>query len=133
MKPVFLDTVGILALLDEDDQWHSAAAQAYTLIQASRRRIVTTLFVLLECGNAAARRPYRKDVDDLRQSLADNDGLLDISSEDLLTAWAEYRRGNANEAGIVDQVSFAVMRRIGLTDVFSNDRHFAAAGFHLLF
>ena len=48
-------------------------------------------------------------------------------------AWADYARGLAGGAGIVDRVSFAVMRRLGLTEVFTNDRHFAAAGFTPLF
>ena len=36
-------------------------------------------------------------------------------------------------AGIVDQVSFVVMRRLGLTRAFTNDWHFRAAGFETLF
>jgi predicted nucleic acid-binding protein len=41
--------------------------------------------------------------------------------------------GSAGEAGIVDHLSFAIMRRLGITDAFTNDRHFAAAGFNILF
>lgn len=48
-------------------------------------------------------------------------------------AWQAYERGENAQAGIVDQVSFLVMRRLGLSDVFSNDQHFAAAGFNTLF
>lgn len=33
----------------------------------------------------------------------------------------------------VDNVSFVVMRRLGITDAFTNDRHFKAAGFNTLF
>jgi hypothetical protein len=29
MTPVFLDTVGLLAIWDIDDQWHNAAEGAY--------------------------------------------------------------------------------------------------------
>lgn len=36
-------------------------------------------------------------------------------------------------AGIVDQVSFAVMRRTATTDCFANVRHFQVAGLKLLF
>ena len=35
--------------------------------------------------------------------------------------------------GIVDHVSFVVMRRLGLTQAFTNDAHFRAAGFEVLF
>jgi len=35
--------------------------------------------------------------------------------------------------GIVDCISFAVMRRLGLTEAFTNDQHFTAAGFTTLF
>ena len=29
MNPVFLDTVGLLALWDEDDSWHDAAKKSF--------------------------------------------------------------------------------------------------------
>ena len=48
-------------------------------------------------------------------------------------AWLDYRDGHAGEAGIVDHLSFIVMRREGITDAFTNDRHFKVAGFHTLF
>ena len=48
-------------------------------------------------------------------------------------AWEAYDRGEANAAGIVDHISFVIMRRLGITDAFTNDRHFRAAGFVPLF
>ena len=35
--------------------------------------------------------------------------------------------------GFVDLISFHVMRRLGLAEAFTNDRHFQAAGFVTLF
>ena len=57
MKQVFLDTVGMIAVWDDTDQWYAAAHAAYGQLLAQGRRLVTTSFVLCECGNAAARRP----------------------------------------------------------------------------
>jgi len=48
-------------------------------------------------------------------------------------AWAAYERGDAAQAGIVDHISFVVMRRLGIMEAFTNDRHFQAAGFTTLF
>ena len=68
MNVVFLDTVGLVALWYAADRWHAVADAAYALVVADRRRFVTTRFVLLECGNTAARRPYRHRVSALREN-----------------------------------------------------------------
>ena len=90
MTAVFLDTVGLLALWDLSDQWHAAAEAAFKELSQRRATLVTTAYILLECGNAAA-------------------------------------------AGIVDHLSFVVMRRHGIQEAFTNDQHFRAAGFTTLF
>jgi uncharacterized protein len=92
-------------------------------------RLVTTNLVLLECGNAAARRPYRQRVNALRRALAAEGLVFDPTAEEMERAWAAYDRGEAGQAGIVDHVSILVMRRLGVTEAFTNDRHFQAAGF----
>jgi predicted nucleic acid-binding protein len=133
MSAVFLDTVGLLALWDADDQWHEAATRAFDAIRRDRAQIVTTTLVFFECGNAAARRPYRGEVDHFRQRLATRGELVVPTESECEQAWSAYARGEADRAGIVDHVSFVVMRRLGLTDGFTNDRHFRAAGFRTLF
>ena len=114
-------------------QWHADAATAFASLAGAKTRFITTTFVLLECGNAAARRPYRLRVNALRQTLAARGEVLAPTDDDLRAAWSAYDRGEANNAGIVDHVSFVVLRRLGLTQVFTNDRHFPAAGFEVLF
>ncbi|HEV2296804.1 MAG TPA: hypothetical protein VGR35_23380 [Tepidisphaeraceae bacterium] len=133
MSVVFLDTVGMLAQWDQSDQWHGAAARAYEEFVARGDRTVSTTFVFLECGNAAGRRPYRPLVAQTREELEASGRLLVPSQQDWDQAWSAYRQGLPGDAGIVDHVSFIVMRRMGITDVFSNDRHFKAAGFNTLF
>ena len=133
MTTVFLDTVGLLALWDTSDQWHSAAEPAFTRLVQARTRFTTTSFVLLECGNAAARRPYRQAVARLRERLETAGLLIVPTAEDWNQAWVAFSRGEGDQAGIVDHVSFIVMRRLGLSQVFTNDAHFRAAGFEVLF
>jgi predicted nucleic acid-binding protein len=133
MSAVLLDTVGLLARWDKSDQWHDAAQTAYLRLIRERVRMVTTPFVLMECGNAAARKSYRRDVADLREFMEMAGAVIQPTPTDWQEAWAAYRRGDSDEAGIVDHVSFAVMRRLGLRQAFTNDRHFRAAGFELSF
>jgi predicted nucleic acid-binding protein len=130
VKRVLLDTVGLLALWEITDQWHVPAKQAMSLLISTGARLVTTSLVLFECGNAASRKPYRNDVDLLRRKMAADNRIIQPTKADLEEAWTEYRRGNA---GIVEHVSFAIMRRLGITDAFTSDRHFKAMGFFPLF
>ncbi len=133
MKPVFLDTVGLIALWDLADQWHQDADAAFARILAARTPYLTTTFILMECGNAAARKPFRTRVVALKQMLEAGRGLIVPSDAELQQAWLDYERGRPGDPGIVDCVSFAVMRSFGLTDAFTNDQHFQAAGFTTLF
>ena len=130
---VFLDTVGLLAIWDESDQWHHAALACFSELLACRADLITSSFVLLECGNAAARKPYRSAVSRLRKQMEPGHHLIVPTVEDWQAAWLAYERGGADSAGIVDHVSFTIMRRLGISHAFTNDGHFLAAGFETLF
>ncbi|MGA3211005.1 MAG: PIN domain-containing protein [Terriglobales bacterium] len=130
---VFLDTVGLLAVWDESDQWHRGAQACFSELLGCRADLVTSSFVLLECGNAAARRPYRSAVSRLRNEMELGQRLIVPTVEDWQDAWAAYERGATDRAGVVDQVSFTIMRRLGISKAFTNDGHFRAAGFQTLF
>jgi uncharacterized protein len=133
MNTVFLDTVGLLALWDSNDQWHSLAEAAFANLSRTKVLLTSTSFVLLECANAAARRPYRLAVDRLRERMESNNMLVFPTHADWNQAWTAYRQSNAGQPGIVDYVSFTVMRRLGIQQAFTNDRHFKDAGFETLF
>jgi predicted nucleic acid-binding protein len=133
MRAAYLDTVGMLAVWDIADQWHTAAEQAFADLLQTNVSLVTTSYVLMECGNAAARRPYRDRVTRLRTRLLEDGLIFDPTSDEVEEAWEAYSSGKAGDAAIVDHVSFIVMRRLGITQAFTNDRHFIAAGFEVLF
>ena len=77
MRTVFLDSVGLIALWDESDQWHEHAERAYEQLLQQPSRLLTTTYVLLECGNAAARKKYRQDVRVLWQRLEVDGNLVE--------------------------------------------------------
>ena len=132
MSPVFLDTVGLIAVWDETDQWHSGAAPVYSRLLRERRVLVTTSYVLAECANASARRIFRGAVIELQESLELFGWLIFPGEEDWRRASRAYAAGSSGGPGLVDHLSFAVIRRSGLHEVFTNDRHFRAAGFEPL-
>jgi predicted nucleic acid-binding protein len=56
LRTIFLDTVGLLAVWDESDQWHPAAQAAFVQLETQRASLITTSLVLAETANAAAQR-----------------------------------------------------------------------------
>ena len=133
MRTIFLDTVGLLALWDESDQWHAAAQAAYADFANRRAALITTSLVLAETANPAARRPYRETVVRLREQMEPGGNVILPSVNDWDAAWKGYARNEAAGAGLVDHLSFVIMRRFELTEAFTNDAHFRAAGFTTLF
>jgi len=133
MTPIFIDTVGFLALWNSRDQWNERATTAFAKLTVGGADFCTSSHVMLECGNAAARMPFRADLIEVREQLRADGKLIVPTEADETAAWTAYARGEAADAGIVDHVSFAVMRRLGITQAFTNDRHFRAAGFDILF
>ncbi|HSI32393.1 MAG: type II toxin-antitoxin system VapC family toxin [Phycisphaerae bacterium] len=133
MTPVFLDTVGLIAVWDRADQWHAQARAVLASLMQSNRPLITTTFVLLECANTAARTPFRDAVSRLRFDFEATGNIIFPTPADWANAWTAYELGHSTKPGIVDLVSFEVMRRLGITEAFTNDRHFKAFAFETLF
>lgn len=132
-RAVFLDTVGIIATINRSDQWHTTASSAWDRLRREGLRPVTTSLVLAECGNAFARLPHRGLLCDFVARLESRSCIEFPTPDDWHLAWAAFREGAPGDAGLVDHVSFLVMRRLSIAKAFTNDRHFRAAGFEVLF
>jgi uncharacterized protein len=133
MRAVFLDTVGLLALWDVRDQWHEVADNAFSDLIQGNARLYTTELVFAECANAASRMSFRAAVAEMRMSMARAGALLVPADLEITAAWDSYHMAPAGSPGIVDLLSFSVMRRFNITEAFTNDRHFKIAGFVTLF
>jgi uncharacterized protein len=133
ISPVFLDTVGLLALWDRSDQWHRSAVQAFRRLSAERAGLYTSSLVLMECANAASRRPYRTTVAALWHEMRFDGRIFEPEQNDWEEAWADYEAAPVGGPGVVDLISFRAMRQLKIQKAFTNDRHFRDAGFLPLF
>lgn len=132
--PVFLDTNGWLALLNASDSLHSVASKMWTAIVARGSRLVFTDWIIAETGNGLARSRERdrfvSAVDLLRRSPRVE--IVDVSRPLWERSLDLYARRSDKTWGLIDCASFLVMEDQGISQAFTNDRHFEQAGLTIL-
>jgi predicted nucleic acid-binding protein len=95
VKVVFFDSVGVLALWNERDQWHRAANEAFELLLNEDAVYCTTTYVVAECANALARVPARKHLTELVEGMEEAGGLLAPTEDEWQQAWTRYINGHS--------------------------------------
>lgn len=126
---VFVDTSALIALLDEDDRRHDDASAVFRSLAGSAE-LVSHNYVHVEALAVATRRLGRGAGERL------TDAILPILSnvwvdEALHREALAAHRVATSHASFVDQVSFALMRRLGIEMAFAFDPDFELAGFRL--
>ena len=135
MRPVFADTFYWIALLNRRDAWYArVVAISRTL---GTRRVVTTEWVLAEFlafYSAAGAVTRHRAASRTRQILEDpNVQVFAASEATFLEGLVLYESRPDKAYSLTDCISMQVMRREGLTEVLTNDRHFTQEGFQILF
>jgi len=135
MTALFADTFYWIALADFADSAHQRAL-ALTSEQANST-IITTDEVLAEFLTFFATAPEqmrRKAVTNAKRILEDPGvSVVPQSRESFLSGMALYEARPDKRYSLTDCISMYTMRKEGLTDVLTNDRHFEQEGFRALF
>ena len=121
----FVDSSAIVALVDRDDDTHTAVVDAYRGLVADGYKLITTNHVIAETfdlltvglGVAIAKQWLR----DSRLAIYHADEQDEAKARQMLLAAAEQRR-----LSYTDAVSLVVMDRLGITDAFAVDPDFLA-------
>lgn len=131
LRRVFIDTGYVIALINRNDQYHDKALDLAGRYDG--HPAVTTDAVLLEIGNALSRvaRKEAAEIIDHFQS-SDEVSIVHLNPVLFKQGLQLYRSHQDKQWGLVDCVSFVVMREMNLTEALSFDQHFAQAGFTLV-
>jgi predicted nucleic acid-binding protein len=126
---VFVDTSGLYAVLDANDQDSPAAAETWRRLVETGDRLITTNYVVVECCALLHRRlgivAMRRFMQDLVPAM-----MVEWVDVSLHTAGATAAVLSSNSGpGLVDCVSFALMHRDGIANAFAFDGHFRDQGF----
>ena len=126
-----VDTLFVVVLINKRDQHHNAAAELADLYDG--QPLVITDAVLLEIGNALARS-YKQEAVEVIDTLLNSADVevVRLTPRSFAQAFELYRTHADKEWGLVDCLSFVVMRDAGITAALTFDKHFVQAGFQAL-
>ena len=128
---IFLDTSFVIALINEKDQYRNQA-EALSL-RFANSALLTTSAVLLEIGNALAK-DFRAEALSIIKVLSHSSRVevIEIDSDLMEKGLAVYEKYSDKRWGLVDCISFVVMRETNITQVLTFDKDFEQAGFTVL-
>jgi hypothetical protein len=128
---IFVDTLFIVALINQRDEYHAKASELADLYE--KQPLLTTDVVLLEIGNALARNFKQQAVEVIDDLLGSSEvEIIRLTPPLFDRAYALYKQYQDKEWGLLDCVSFVVMRDAGIADALTFDQHFVQAGFQAL-
>jgi predicted nucleic acid-binding protein len=128
---IFVDTLFVVALVNRRDQYHQQASELAD--QLAGQPLLITDAVLLEIGNALARN-YKVEATQIIDEFFTSDEveIVRLTPELFDEGVALYRQYHDKAWGLVDCISFIVMRQHQATAALTFDQHFVQAGFHAL-
>lgn len=134
MNEVFLDTAYAIALSSSNDIFHQRAVLLAEQLETTGTRLITTCAVLLEIGNSLSKQCYRSAAIRLLDALETDPQveIIQISKQLYDQAYQLYRERSDKEWGLIDCLSFIVMRERSLGEALTTDQHFLQAGFRAL-
>lgn len=130
---IFIDTSFFKALIDIHDDFHSQAVDIWKGIIKGKIPLITTNFILDETFTLIRVKNGLAAVLEFRDLLAE--GLREIklarvTVQDEADAW-DWFINKWRDLSFTDCVSFAVMKRLGITSAAAFDKHFIRAGFEI--
>ena len=123
---LFVDTSGILALIDRDDRSHVGTPEAFALGRS--QPLVTHAYVVVETLAVARRRFGAMVAADIMDRVLP---ALEVTAVDAAlhaVAIAAFRESIDSAVSLVDRTSFAFMRREGIARGIALAGDFRTAG-----
>lgn len=133
MKKALVDTGAFFAQRNPTDEHHQRAMQGFADLASSSVLLYSTEHILDETLTLLARRESYAYAAEAGEDLLGSRALrwLDATESDWTAALKLMRKYADQAVSFTDCISFAVMKRESIRDVFGFDRHFLVAGFRL--
>jgi predicted nucleic acid-binding protein len=131
-EQIFLDTSGLIAVLDSSDRFHQPASAIWAEWNTRETMLRTSDYVVLEASALVQQRLGMEALHVFYGYLLAPVDVVWISEGLHASAVTYLLAANRRGLSLVDCTSFETMRSLGLGHVFAFDQHFADQGFTCL-
>ena len=131
MNRTFVDTAFVVGLVNQKDQYHDLAMELSKKYENAP--LLITEAVMLEIGNALAK-DYKQEAIEIIKAfrVSDEVMIVELNAQIFSKGFEMYEKYKDKAWGMVDCISFVVMRENKITDALTSDDHFKQAGFNIL-
>ena len=129
---IYVDTSALLAILDQDDDYHEKAEKYWLGLLEKGELLLTNNYVLVESIAITQNRVGLKNVRRMINELLPVIHIEWLDSSQHESALNNVLTANRRNLSLVDCASFETMRRLRIETVFTFDDHFKEQGFTVI-
>ena len=133
MRQILVDTSALCALADRSDRNHQSVAE-FVGSQAKQVVLIVTDYVLDETLTWVKARFGAQPAIELGKRIRSSDfcRFTRLTTDDEMATWEIFKRYTDKEWSYTDCSCLAMMRKMGIDEAFSTDKHFVQMGVTVL-
>jgi predicted nucleic acid-binding protein len=131
-EAIFLDTSGLIAVLDVQDDFHDQAEPLWRQWIQEGIALLTSNYVIVEATAVGQRHLGFDAAPAIHQDMLSSVKVIWVTKTLHQRAFDLLLGAQRRRLSLVDCTSFVLMRDLGLRHVFTFDSHFAEQGFTCL-
>lgn len=129
---ILVDTSALFALISTKDDAHDIAITTWENLIKLGRQLIINNYTLVECFTLLQNRLGVNSARYLQSEIIPFLTIAWIDEEQHTIAVQTTFAANRRRLSLVDCASFETMRRLGIHQVFTFDKHFAEQGFEVI-
>jgi uncharacterized protein len=130
-EPLFLDANFVIALEIADDQHHHEAAEYWSVLLKTSFSLLTTSYVLGEIVTFLNSRHHHSNAVKVANNLlnASHVQMIHVDEPLFYESWEYFEQHADKTYSLTDCISFVLMKKLGIAEALTFDKHFVQAGF----
>ena len=129
---IFIDTSAFIALIESDDEFHSAAANLFKEVVESNEKFFTSNYVLLETIFLLQRELGLSAVNDFRKFMLPLVNIIWVDEKINNDCLNNLIAAEKRKISLTDYSSFYILDSFKIGRVFTFDKHFKEKGYQIL-